>query len=146
MEFHRKYTNYLLEKSLAQNTRAKHIQVIKTIMNEAIDQKLTKNLEFKNDKFKGAWKDGDAVYLTEAEITQLYKFDFSTNKRLEQVRDLFVFACYIGLRFSDCSAIKAENIVPAEKAGEFDVKLYTKKTRELVVIPCHPVVLANYYL
>jgi integrase len=89
-------------------------------------------------KFAVNWKESDAVYLPEKEIIKLYKTKFE-NKRLEQVRDLFVFGCFVGLRFSDYNDVKPENIVQID--GDYFIKMETKKTKELVIIPCNPVVL-----
>lgn len=69
----------------------------------------------------------DQVYITEKELNDLYKFDFSHNKKLEQVRDLFIFGAWVGLRFSDFSNIKSENIVKIE--GDHFIKMITKKQR-----------------
>ena len=68
----------------------------------------TKNLEFKHRKFSMTEIDGDAVYLTEDEIMKLYKHEFKEVKRLVPVKDLFVFACLVGLRFSDYSTVFCE--------------------------------------
>lgn len=110
-------------------------------MGEAIDLGYTNNLQFKHRKFVVDQVDTDAVYLTERELTALYMFDFSSNKRLE-VRDLFVFGAWVGLRFSDYSNVKPENIVRID--GEYFVKIITQKTKELVVVPCNTVVLAIF--
>lgn len=48
--------------------------------------------------------------LTEKEITLLYEFDFSENKRLERIRDLFVLACHTSLRFGDVTRLQLEHI------------------------------------
>jgi integrase len=69
----------------------------------------------------------------------LYHHDFSKNKKLEAVRDLFIFGCFVGLRFSDYSSIKPENIVTMD--GGCFIKQITQKTGELVIIPCNPVVM-----
>lgn len=108
-------------------------------MGEAVDLGLTTNMQFKHKKFSISEVETDAVFLTEDEITALYRKDFSANKKLDQVRDLFVFGCYVGLRFSDYSNIKPENLVKIQ--GDHFIKLRTKKTGELVIIPCNPVVL-----
>ena len=129
---------------LAQNTRAKHIQIIKTIMNEAFDLGYTTNAQHRHKKFKATWEDTDAVYLSDSEIMQLYNCNLSANKKLEQCRDLFVFGCFVGLRFSDYSTIKPENIIEnINDDGEKEcyIKMKTSKTNELVVIPCNAVIL-----
>src|SRR5262249_45715408 len=66
--------------------------------------------------------------------------DFSNSKRLERVRDLFVFGCLTGLRFSDITTIQPENF---QKNGEeIYIHKITQKTKELVVIPCDEIVIA----
>ena len=35
------------------------------------------------------------------ELTKLYKHDFSNNERLQKVRDVFCFACFVGQRWSE---------------------------------------------
>jgi integrase len=139
LDFYYQYTAYLKSQGLSQNSIAKDIKIIKVFMGEAVDLGYTNNLQFKRKKFSVSTEETDAVFLTEAEILTLYKYDLSENKRLEQARDLFVFGCFVGLRYSDFSEIKPENIVKID--GEYFLKLITQKTRDLVIIPCNPVVL-----
>lgn len=150
LDFFYKYIDFLsnqykevngekIAKIVSQNTLGRYIKTIKVFMGEAVDLGLTDNLQFKHRKFGVDWVDTDAVYLTEDELNRLYKYDFSYNRRLEQVRDLFLFGSWVGLRFSDYSTIRPENIVLID--GEYFIKVITQKTKELVVVPCNPVVL-----
>lgn len=139
LDFFYKYVTFLEKNNYKQNTLAKYIQTLKVFMGEAVDLGYTNNLQFKHRKFVVDRVDTDAVYLTERELTELYTFDFSDNKRLEQVKDLFVFGAWVGLRFSDYSNVKPENIVQID--GEYFIKIITQKTKELIVVPCNPVVL-----
>jgi len=140
LDFFYKYTSYLKDKlELAPNTIAKDISIIKVFMGEAVDLRYTTNNEFRHKKFSYSEVEMDAVYLSEKELDKLYRFDFANNKKLENVRDLFVFGAWVGLRFSDFSNIKSENIVQID--GEYFIKIITQKTKELVIIPCNPVVL-----
>src|SRR5438067_2408191 len=108
------------------------IKNIKVFMAEAIDLNYTKNMEFRRKKFSMPEVDVDAVYLSEQEIIDLYKFKFENN-RLEQVKDLFVFGCFTGLRFSDYSTVEKENIVNID--GDLFIKIIPNKTSDLVIIP-----------
>ncbi len=77
----------------------------------------------------------DNIYLTEAEIKILYNMELSD--RLANVRDLFLIGCFTGLRFSDYSKIKPENIQTIEH-GEKKVKclvMTTQKTKQKIVLP-----------
>lgn len=124
---------------ISPNTVAKDIRVLKAFMSEAVDLGLTSNLQFKHKKFYFSEVETDAVYLSDKELMDLYSFDFSANKKLEQVRDLFVFGSYVGLRFSDYSTIKPANIVKID--NDNFIKLKTTKTGEHVIIPCNHIVL-----
>lgn len=128
---------------LKQNSIAKDIRLLKVFMGEGIDLGWTKNFEFKHKKFSFTEEDIDAVYLTENEVIDLYNFDLTNNRKLEQVRDLFVFGCFTGLRYSDYSNIRPENIV--NKDGELFIKMLTQKTQELVIIPANPIVLQIFH-
>lgn len=139
LDFFYQYVSYCQQKKLGPNTIAKDIQVIKVFMNEAFDLGYTNNVQYKNRKFSAQWVDVDAVYLSEKELTHLYHFDFSGNKKLDQVRDLFIFGCCTGLRYSDYSTVRPENIVTHE--GDIFLKMVTKKTGQLVIIPCDEMVL-----
>lgn len=75
----------------------------------------------------------------------MFNFDLSKNKKLEQVRDLFVFGCFTGLRFTDYSTIKPNNIVTVRdeetEKEELFIKMNTQKTNEQVIIPSNPIIL-----
>lgn len=138
LEFFYKYVSFLSESGLNTNSIAKDISVLKVFMSEAVDLGYTSNYQFRHKKFSVAEEDTDAVYLTEQELIKLYRHEMSS-KKLEQARDLFIFGCFVGLRFSDYSDIKPDNIVLID--NEYFIKVITKKTSELVIIPCNPIVL-----
>jgi len=140
LDFYYKFVTYLQGKAkLSPNAIGKTVQILKVFMSEGVDLGYTNNLEFKNKKFAVTREDTDAVYLSDSEIMKLYNYDFSDNKRLEQVRDLFVFGCWVGLRFSDYNNVKPENIIDVE--DQKFIRIKTKKTGSLVYVPCNPVVL-----
>jgi integrase len=145
LEFLYKYITFLRSTlMLKQNSIAKDVQILKTVMKKAVALKMTTNISFQEEDFTASREDTDAVYLTDKEIQKLYRFDFSSNSRLEQIRDLFVFGCYVGLRYSDYSTVRPEHIVDIETENgskEYFIKRITTKTKELVIIPCYPVVL-----
>jgi hypothetical protein len=77
-------------------------------------------------------EDVDSVYITWQELSLIYHLDLSANTNLEKYRDLFVFGCLTGFRFSDYSEIKPEEI----RGG----MLYVNQTKTLstVVVPLRP--------
>lgn len=76
----------------------------------------------------------DNIYLTEKEIEAIMKLENLPTKLYETVRDLFVLACWSGLRFSDFSRLRLQNI----QNGYID--LTQRKVGERVVIPVHRLV------
>ncbi|MEP5613717.1 MAG: phage integrase SAM-like domain-containing protein, partial [Cyclobacteriaceae bacterium] len=68
-------------------------------------------------------------FLTEDEVDQLLTFDFSGNDRLGRVRDLFVFNCFTGLRYSDLSRLTRNHI------QDDSIILRTYKNQTDVFIP-----------
>ena len=135
MNFYDDFRAYLA-KSLeySDNTVGKHIKNLKVFMNEASERGIHNNMEFLKKGFKVPKEDIDNIYLTEEEISILYHLDLSKDEKLDQARDLFIVGCYTGLRFSDFTQLKRENI----RNGM--ISLRTQKTGELVAIPVHPII------
>ncbi len=137
LNFYDKFLKYLLDRGFAKNTIGGFIKAIKIFMNEAVDRNLTKNLEYRNKKFKAMEEQVDKIYLSQKELLNIYNLDLSDDQRLEKVRDSFIIACYTGLRFSDLILVRPENIINGGK----QIKIRTEKTSELVVIPLHKYVI-----
>lgn len=131
-EFKENFTEFLRKKGLHQNTIVRKITTLRIFLNDA-------KYDGKNpyDKYLG-WKvkkiETDNIHFDETELKQLYNHDFSDNKRLEKVRDMFIVGSYTGLRFGDLTNITKENIS--------NDLIYVKqsKTGNRVVIPLHPIV------
>ena len=144
LEFYNNYISFLsLHHNLAANTVGKHIKTLKTFMNEATDRGYNTNLEYKKRKFKTIREESDSIYLTLDELKKFEKLNLSASKRLDKVRDLFLIGCYTGLRFSDFTQIKPENIIEEKSI----INVRTQKTGERVSIPIHKTVkkiLAKY--
>lgn len=135
-DFHNSFYNYLSEKKgFRLNTIGKIIRTLKTFMNEAMERNLTNNIAHKGRRFIAPREKVSNIYLTHDELTAMYRIDLSKEPRLEYVRDLFLFGCYTGLRFSDFSKVKPEHIDLT--AGVIDIP--TQKTDELVSIPILPI-------
>jgi integrase len=137
LEFYNQYTAYLaIDSNLSANTVGKHIKTIKSFMNEATERGYNANLEFKKRKFKTLREEADTIYLNIDELKAIEKIGLSSSPRLEKVRDLFLIGCYTGLRFSDFTQIKPENIISDKSM----LQIRTQKTGERVSIPLHQTV------
>lgn len=134
-DFYISYYEFLTSKGFKPNYIGKLIKMLKTFLNEALERGLTENITHKKRWFIAPKEKVSNIYLTLEELTELWNLDFSKEPRLEKVRDLFLFGCFTGLRFSDFSTVKKENINLREEVIEIE----TKKTGELVSIPILPI-------
>lgn len=89
------------------NTTMKFIQRFRTIVNFAKSTGLITADPFASYKLK--FEHTDRGYLDQEEIDKIYAKQFAS-KRLEQVRDMFIFGCYTGLSYIDICELKAEDI------------------------------------
>ena len=64
------------------------------------------------------------VFLTESEIRRLAKVDIPKDK--QNIRDMFLFSCFSGLRFSDVSKLKRKDIV--KKGDKMTINFRQQKT------------------
>ena len=137
LSFYNSFMKYLsVELEMSNNTVGKYIKTIKTFLNEATEKGVNDNLDFRRKKFKTLTEETDKVYLSISELEKIEKLDLTEKQHLEKVRDLFLLGCFTGLRFSDFTQIKKENII-VEKSI---IQITTQKTNEKVSIPIHPVV------
>jgi integrase len=132
LEFYNSFIGYLTKEDYSQNTIGKQIKVLKTFLNEATERGINTTVEFKKKKFKRPTEEPEKIYLNMEEIDKIYKLDLSKDKQLDEIRDLFIIGCFTGLRFSDFSQLKPENIMDGNK-----IRIRTSKTNELVIIPLH---------
>ena len=149
--FEKLYTNWCYKsKNYKQNTVIASFGVLKPLLNAAkkdgieIDDSYYKELQ-------GKGKDVDNIYLTEEEIKKIYDLDIAALKasgdidaksNIEATRDLFVIACWTGLRRSDIN--KLNDGVWSVKDGEDLLYVTAEKTKRQVVIPLHPMVKVIY--
>lgn len=102
------FENYLrTESKCNENTTAKFMQTFKMIVIIAKNNGWIYTDPFSNYKIR--LKRVDRGYLTDAELQKIMKKKFPT-KRLEQVRDVFLFSCYTGLSYVDVKELKAGDI------------------------------------
>ena len=122
---------FLQSLNLSTNTIGHKIVCIKALMRSANENDLTDNDKYQH--FKNMSETSDNIALSEEELEKIAIYDFAANPRLERVRDMFLLGCWTGLRFSDLTSLREENI----KDGK--ISLIQKKTDKPVVIPIHPV-------
>ncbi|MBK8947172.1 MAG: tyrosine-type recombinase/integrase [Ignavibacteriae bacterium] len=121
------------EPKMLNNSAYKIIQFFKTFMIWANEKaNIIDNNSYKT--FKSKNEENEVVYLTYDELMSLYNLKIDDEK-LSRVRDLFLFQCFTGVRYSDI-----ENLQRVDIQGP-TWKLRTQKTRDIIEIP-----LNNYAL
>ncbi|NQY31394.1 MAG: site-specific integrase [Flavobacteriaceae bacterium] len=122
------------EKKLRQATIYRSMQRVKKIIQFAIDENYLQKNPFslyKNKKYKGV-----IVYLTDEELKKLMNHQF-TQKRLQQVKDMFVFCCYTGLAYQEMDSLRAKHISKGFD-GNLWINISRKKTNQPLAVPLLP--------
>ena len=117
-------------RGLKLSTMGSSIKQLRIFLRDRARRKIIAPIDLSD--FKILDEETDAIYLTVQEIRTMYNLDLSEHPHLKRFRDLFVLGAFTGLRFSDFSNIKPEDI----RNG----MLYKKqgKSDHWVVIPLRP--------
>lgn len=78
----------------------------------------------------------EVVFLTVEELEKLENHNFKI-KRIEQIRDLFVFCCYTGLAFTEMKNLEKKHIVQGFDSNQW-IKMVRQKTKRTVSVPLLP--------
>lgn len=78
----------------------------------------------------------DRGYLSEEEVLSIATKEISI-PRLDQVRDVFIFACYTGLAYADIAQLRADNIKKMFD-GKLWIVTHRQKTKTNVNVPLLP--------
>jgi site-specific recombinase XerD len=134
--FLKDFENHLIMKGLSTNTVNKYFRHIRGWQNAAINKDYFELNKYAFRKFKAPTKATTRDYLTPADIVRLENLEFNRqNAHLEKIRDMFLFACYTGLRFSDVTALSKDCI--KERADGLHVEMKMQKTNEPINLPVY---------
>ena len=130
--FIRDYDYYLKKEAKCISvTVAKYIKHLKKIVNYCLKTKLLKENPF--SEYKAKVKIKDKEFLSQAQLDRIINKKIES-KRVEQVRDVFVFCCYTGLSYADIKKLTRKEIMPGLD-GEQWVMTSRKKTDTSSRIP-----------
>ena len=109
-KLYNKFLKYCIEeKKHSANTLHRNVGLLKTFLLWALNKKYTYNNNFIAFK-KPAKFTTDEIALNYEQVELIYNYNLSENKRLEKVRDLFVFGCTTGMRFGNYSTISRSDV------------------------------------
>jgi integrase len=112
-------------------TIAKQLSTLKTFLNYAKAQGIEVSNKYASFKIKRE-NDLEVIALTRKEFDALYNMDLSKRPAWDQVRDVFIFSCATGLRYSDLNQLRREHI------KEEHIDLTAIKTSHKTKIPLNP--------
>lgn len=122
------FRNFLInEKEIGKGGVWNREKNLRATVKFAFDLKLMENYPYRNFKLDKPKSKNTALSLEE--LNKIVEVDLKGNRRLEEIRDKFLFACYTGLRFGDMSKLKWDNL----KNGM--IKIVQEKTKNPVNIP-----------
>jgi integrase len=130
------------EKNIADNAAYKNMGFVKTFLNWCFEEQKTENQRYL--KFKGKTFQNDVIHLSLKEEDKMFRHKFSSAK-LDRVRDVFLFLCYTGQRFSELEKFTRSEI---QTDGNNTYWSFTQqKTKMKMNIPLMPkaLVILNKY-
>jgi site-specific recombinase XerD len=117
---------------LSVNTTTKYLKLLKTIYGRAIKFGLTNKNPFDGQKFKHERTNRE--FLTQEELESLETTKIA-NDSLNRVRNLFLFSCFSGLRFTDVGRLSPKNIIKDKSGKEWIEVQEIQKTGDFHRIP-----------
>jgi len=135
------FKTYLLRTvGLANTSINNNVKYLKAFLNATFEQGLHDHAHFKRFRKLEAIAP-EVVYLTIAEKALLFALPLAHIPYLQRTRDVFLFECETGLRFSDVEALQSEQVF-----NDY-LLLTTRKTADLLKIPLSPLaqsIIARY--
>lgn len=125
---------HLVDKGYSNSYVKRLLRDVKTFLNWAYHTGLYSNASFR--EFHAKYRDetgkmisGNKFALSLEELKLLQELDLQKRRKLQRTRDMFLFCCYTGLRFSDAMKLRWSDI------GDSCIKIVTQKTNQLIEIP-----------
>lgn len=114
-QINKSFYNQFLEYSInnkkhSANTLRRNVGLLKSFLYWALENKHTYKTDFQKFKAPKA-QPTDEIALTQSDINKVFDFDLSNNLKLERVRDLFILGCSTGLRISNYSKIRKQDVL-----------------------------------
>ncbi|MRM84852.1 tyrosine-type recombinase/integrase [Riemerella anatipestifer] len=130
MRFYYDFVDYCRNvQKLGTNSIFTHIKEIRVFCNQIEFEGL--NIPNHHKKFDITTEKTEDIYLTTAEIDQIFNYDFKENLRLDNARDLLIIGLHTGLRVSDFMRLNLDHI------KDDTIRITAKKTGKVAEIPMH---------
>lgn len=132
-EFLCDFEEFLLKQNYNRNTISKHMKHLRRYLNLAVNKELYNPVRDPFRRYKMKYQESRRIHLTPEEIIRLESLDLHDIPHLRRTRDMFLFSCYTGLRFSDIVRLTDENFYLID--GKLWLIYYTQKTETDIRLP-----------
>ncbi|BDS10881.1 site-specific integrase [Aureispira anguillae] len=130
------FDTFLYAHKLHTNTVYTHHKQVKKYINQAIRRDLFDANKNPYLKFTPSTAPTERTVLSTDEVQRLEALTFKQDEfYLELIRDMFLFSCYTGLRFSDTCAVRHKDI-DQDKEGLI-LNIVAKKTSKQLLLPLY---------
>lgn len=125
--------NYLRIQGYSINTIGKLHKNLKRFLNLAIKYKLLTQDDYPYRNFKVERQSTTREALSFKEVEALEKITYDTKTTNDIVKDLFLFACYTGLRISDIIRLKTTYCMPSDIGWKLEFATF--KSQKMAYLP-----------
>lgn len=131
LDFYTDFRKYLIvDRNLSPGYFGDMVKALKSIMTDSLDRGFHNNVKYKSKHFIKESVESDTVFLNKEQLQMIHDLDLSEEPAImDKARNLFLIGCYSGLRFSDYSTIKPENV-----SDDF-LRIRAQKTKDYLSIP-----------
>lgn len=122
------------EKSISNNTTIKYMKNLGKVVRVGLNAGYLKRDPYATIKYHH--EEIEKVFLDRSELQSILAKEFEI-KRLDQVRDAFLFCCFTGLAFADVKALTTDCLYEPNK-GEIWINKKRQKTKKWFHVPLLP--------
>ena len=133
MDFYNNLLDYYFnDKDCCNTTTGNLIKNLKAFLAWAEERGYHTSFDYKKKSFKKLTEEPEIFFLNYDELLFLYNHNLKGLEHFDEVRDLFCFGCFTGMRYSDIQSVKPEHL-----NGD-TIRYRVIKTKESNVIPLNP--------
>ncbi|MGP8215256.1 MAG: tyrosine-type recombinase/integrase [Bacteroidia bacterium] len=121
-----------LGRPVNRNTCNRYLKKLKAVIRKALVLDLISKYPFMDVKIREV--PSNRTYLTEPELKKIMEHSLGNNASLGRVRDIFLFSCHTGLRFSDAMSLTDKQVY-VDKNKQYWIARDQDKTNDPIHIP-----------
>lgn len=127
------FDNHLRSIGYSINTIAKLHKNLKRFLNLAIKYKLISQDDYPYKNFRVERENTKREALSMKEVIAIEELTYTRNTINDIVKDMFLFACYTGLRISDVTRLRSNYCKPSESGWRLEFKTF--KAKKMAYLP-----------